>query len=448
MRLPSFLGVLRAEEHRPVLFVGVWSGYVIAIAFLVVAALAQTFGVMAWNWLVYALVLVKVAASSLAWLCLLRRRLEVEASAANTLASLLLFTAAIHLTGGPSSPLFALYVIEIAVLAVLANAAVSALAAAAAFGLYAALMAAAPSWWIETPLAWGPVREVGPGPLAVDVTVRGLILVAAVAFTSAARGRLRARERVLEARARELVEANKLKALLTANVTHELRTPIHGILGLTELLEEEVYGAIEDRQHRALGGIRSSAEGLLQQIDDLLEIARAESGRLAVTRSRFPLAEVIERVESTAAWMKGNKPLSIEVDAAEELPVLDSDRGKLVQILVNLLSNAIKFTPDGGSVRLDARPREDGWVVLGVEDTGVGIPPSEQNRMFEAFRQADAQGARTDATSRDYGGVGLGLSLVKRLTELLGGRVRVESTVGRGSRFEVELPVVAPDAPS
>jgi signal transduction histidine kinase len=443
MRLPAFLSVLRAQRHRPVLLTGVTSGYAAALALLILAALAQAWGVMSWSWGFYLLVLLKLMTTSLAWLGILRRRFEVEASALNILASFLLFTAAIHLTGGPPSPLVALYVIEVAVLAVLANAAVATLGAAAALGLYVGLLAGGALGFIAPPEAWAgdSARGADVGRIVGEVAIVALLLAATVAFASAARRRLRARERVLEARANELVEANKLKALFTANVTHELRTPIHGILGLTELLEEEVYGAIADKQRGALEGIRYSAEGLLKQIDDLLEIARAESGRMELSVSRFPLADVIERVVSTAAWMKGGKPLEIASEIPRDLPMLESDRGKLVQILVNLVSNAIKFTPDGGRVRIEARALEAERVLLAVEDTGVGIPSSERERIFEAFRQAEARGAHKDGAARDYGGVGLGLSLVKRLAELLGGQVRVDSTVGRGSRFEVELPL-------
>jgi signal transduction histidine kinase len=443
MRLPAFLSVLRAQRHRPVLLTGVTSGYAAALALLILAALAQAWGVMSWSWGFYLLVLLKLMTTSLAWLGILRRRFEVEASALNILASFLLFTAAIHLTGGPPSPLVALYVIEVAVLAVLANAAVATLGAVAALGLYVGLLAAGALGFLAPPKAWAgdPALGADVGRIVGEVAIVALLLAATVAFASAARRRLRARERVLEARANELVEANKLKALFTANVTHELRTPIHGILGLTELLEEEVYGAIADKQRGALEGIRYSAEGLLKQIDDLLEIARAESGRMELSVSRFPLADVIERVVSTAAWMKGGKPLEIASEIPRDLPMLESDRGKLVQILVNLVSNAIKFTPDGGRVRIEARALEAERVLLAVEDTGVGIPSSERERIFEAFRQAEARGAHKDGAARDYGGVGLGLSLVKRLAELLGGQVRVDSTVGRGSRFEVELPL-------
>ena len=441
MRLPAFLGVLRAQRHRPVLVAGVSSGYAVAIALLIAAALAQAYGVMAWSWSFYGLVLLKLATSSLAWICLLRRRFEVEASAANTLASLLLFTGAIFLTGGPSSPLFALHVLEVAVVAVLASAAVATLAAAAALGLVTAAIAAVGVGWVEAPPNWAGIGGAGPGAIVAEIAVAGALLAAAVAFPTAARRVLRTRERALKERADELVEANKLKALFTANVTHELRTPIHGIMGLTELLEEEVYGPVTARQRGALEGVRDSAQSLLRQIDDLLEIARAESGRIATTTSRFPLADVLERVASTAEWIKGGKPLTIEAEIPADLPILESDRGKLVHVLVNLVSNAIKFTPDGGRVRIEARALGDDRVTIAVEDTGVGIPASEIDRIFEAFRQADAHGAREDPTSRDYGGVGLGLSLVKRFTDLLGGEVRVTSVVGRGSRFEVELPV-------
>ena len=454
--MPALLGAARADEHRPVLLVGVWSGYIVAAVLLALAALAQAVGAMAWSWGFYALVVAKLATNSVAWLALTRRRFVASACAVNTLASLTLFTGAIHLTGGPPSPLLALYAIEVAVVAVLAGPAVSGVVAGAAFSLYGGLVAAALFGWVSAPSSWPEFGPPAAQVIASELAIAALILAAAAAFPGAARARLRAREATLEARADQLVEANKLKAQFTASVTHELRTPLHGILGLAEVLEADVYGPVGDRQRGALRGIRESAEALMHQIDDLLEIARAESGRLALSTSRFSVAEVLDRVASTASWMKGGKSLTIERDFPEDLPVIESDRAKLVQILVNLLSNAIKFTPEGGSVRITAGsdpnsepagdaggdPGDDAKhaVWIAVEDTGVGIPKGEQGRIFEAFRQADAGDGRAGAVSKPYGGVGLGLSLVKRLAELIGAEIAVESEVGNGSRFELRLP--------
>jgi signal transduction histidine kinase len=224
-----------------------------------------------------------------------------------------------------------------------------------------------------------------------------------------------------------------------ANVTHELRTPIHGILGLSDLLGQGVYGPVTEEQAEGLRGIEHSARSLLELIDALLLFARAEVVKLDVMVGPVAPGEVVTAVAATARWMRGSKAIEVDVDVAPELPVLHTDRRRLAHMLLNLMANAIKFTPEGGRVSIAARRAGDG-VELVVSDTGIGIPSSERARIFEPFHQVDG------SATRGYGGIGLGLSIVQRLATTLEATVSVDSVEGEGSTFTVRLPprIVAP----
>jgi signal transduction histidine kinase len=215
-------------------------------------------------------------------------------------------------------------------------------------------------------------------------------------------------------------------------VTHELRTPIHGVQGLAELVATGVYGPVTDKQKDACASIQRSARGLLQLVDDLLALTRAEVGKLDVQRGPVPLAEVVLQVAASVAWMLGTKRLMLTTEVAGA-PTIDTDRRLITHVLVNLVANAAKFTPDGGRVVVRARAA-GAQAIIEVEDTGIGIPDDRRDDIFEAFRQLHA------GDEKGYGGVGLGLALVKRLIDLLGGTVEVDSVVGKGSTFRVTLP--------
>jgi signal transduction histidine kinase len=268
-----------------------------------------------------------------------------------------------------------------------------------------------------------------------------ICVVAAFAITILAPGayvaiivqRLREKEGALEERARELLEAAVEKSQFMVNVTHELRTPLHGILGLSDLLREGIYGPVTDPQRESIAGIELSARSLLELIDGLLLLARAEAAKLELSVAPVVVEDVVTRVAASGRWMRGTKELTIDVDVAGDLPELHTDRGKLAQILVNLLANAIKFTPPGGRVAIEARAAGDG-VTVAVSDTGIGIPARELDRIFGAFHQVDG------SSSRAYGGVGLGLTLVRTLARMLGGEVSVSSVEGQGSTFTLRLP--------
>jgi signal transduction histidine kinase len=232
--------------------------------------------------------------------------------------------------------------------------------------------------------------------------------------------------------------ASQLKTELLSRVSHELRTPLGVILGFAEMLREKVYGPLTDEQYPPLKSIIENSHSLTRQLNELLDQARLGADKLQLQISTFTLTELINGVEAqlqTLAQAKGLR-LTIEI-AAEMPPALWGDPLRLQQILVNLIGNAIKFT-EVGSVRVYIyRPQDNRWVIQ-VSDTGPGIPVEAWSLIFEPFQQVDG------SITRKHGGVGLGLSIVKQLANLMGGEVSLESEVGRGSTFTVKLPLVLP----
>jgi len=197
-----------------------------------------------------------------------------------------------------------------------------------------------------------------------------------------------------------------------------------------------VYGPVTDKQKEACASIKRSAQQLLGLVDDVLNLARAEAGRIEARPSSIDVAALVERVTASVSWMVGTKNLHLDAIVAPDLPVVRTDDRWLAHVLVNLVSNAVKFTPDGGTVTVRATESlERDAVVLEVEDTGIGIAPEQRARIFEPFRQGDS------SDSKGYGGVGLGLALVAKLTDLLGATVELDSEVGKGSTFRVVVPI-------
>jgi signal transduction histidine kinase len=436
MRYPPFIAVVAAEGNRPKLVLSVWSGYFLAAAFGLLALLANIEGLLPWSFSFYALVAAKLASNTLALLSLRTRRLLLEANGLNLIADLFVMTGAIYFTGGVLSPLLTIYVIEIAVVALVTNLGITLLTSAAAILLYSSMVLAVQAGWLPRwppPVAWS--HGVTTGYLVTGLLYAAFVLGVPTFFTSAILRLLRQKERALQARTDELIEAGRQKSQFMANITHELRTPIHGILGLSQLVSEGIYGPVTDKQQDAMLGVRRSAKGLLQLIDDLLQLAGTDAGKLELKLSRVDLPELLENVVSSVRWMKGTKPLELSLQAEADLPEIETDRAKLVQVMLNLVSNAVKFTPEQGRVVVRASRTPERWVELSVEDNGVGIAPEELPHIFDEFRQVDG------STSREYGGVGLGLALARRLVELMGGRITVESQPGAGSTFTVRLPL-------
>jgi two-component system sensor histidine kinase BarA len=242
-----------------------------------------------------------------------------------------------------------------------------------------------------------------------------------------------------------LYEMNKLKDDFLATMSHELRTPLNSILGFSDILARS--DNITDKQKRFVRNIQTSGNNLMAMINDLLDLAKIESGRMEIQIVECSLADLVERQVNSLNPLaeKKNIDLSFEIDS--QIPLLVQDSVKIQQILDNLLSNAIKFTPEGGRVRLRANRVDDLFFEIVVEDTGIGIPLNEQAMIFEKFRQGHTLPGQSDAMTREYGGTGLGLSIVKELSKLLGGEVSVVSEFGRGSTFTVRLPMRLDERP-
>ncbi|HEX2207828.1 MAG TPA: HAMP domain-containing sensor histidine kinase [Longimicrobium sp.] len=252
---------------------------------------------------------------------------------------------------------------------------------------------------------------------------------------------LQEQNRQLAWQGQELERAYRHKSEFLASMSHELRTPINALLGYTALLRERIYGELTDRQEEALGRMQSSSEHLLELVNDILDLARIEAGRMPVHLEPVSLAALVASVVDSVEPLGRAKGLALEVDVPAELPALITDRTRVKQIVLNLLSNAVKFTREGRvSVSARALPELEA-VELRVADTGIGIAPEALPGIFEDFRQVD------QSSTREFGGTGLGLSIVRKLLGLLGGSIRAESAPGVGSTFTVVLPLRSPGVP-
>ena len=236
-----------------------------------------------------------------------------------------------------------------------------------------------------------------------------------------------------------LHEMNKLKSEFLATMSHELRTPLNSILGFSDVLNSA--DNLNDRQQKYVANIRNSGQSLLALINDILDLAKIEAGKMELHPSEFPLSGLIEQVTASMLPLAERKNIDLHCQVAPDLPRLRQDYGKLQQILNNLLSNAVKFTPEGGRVRVTALPAGEERFDVVVADTGVGIPLEDQANIFEKFRQGRTVPGQRDAMTREYEGTGLGLSIVKELCKLLGGEVFLDSEFGKGSTFTVRLPL-------
>jgi signal transduction histidine kinase len=239
-----------------------------------------------------------------------------------------------------------------------------------------------------------------------------------------------------------LYESNRLKSDFLATMSHELRTPLNSILGFSEVLSSSE--TLNDKQLRWVGNIRSSGEQLLALINDILDLAKIEAGKMQVRVAEFAAADVCEGMLAMFRPMAEKKNIDLRGQFVPAMPLVRQDLVKFQQILSNLLSNAIKFTPEGGRVLLKAETApgpSGGQLVVTVSDTGVGIALEEQELVFEKFRQAG------NPLTRQHAGTGLGLSIVRELSKLLGGEVTLQSELGRGSTFTVRLPLQLSEEP-
>lgn len=238
-------------------------------------------------------------------------------------------------------------------------------------------------------------------------------------------------EQVLRERNAALETADRLKAEFIANVSYQLRTPLNAIMGFSELLANEYFGPLNERQAEYCRAVLDSGNRLLLLINDILDLATVEAGFMALDCGPIDVSGLLNGIaDLTRDWaLKQN--LRIEVDCDEDLGAIVADERRLKQALFNLISNAIKFTPPGGRIVISGH-RQNGWIALTVKDTGIGIPQADQNRVFERFERASAHTRQA--------GVGLGLSLVKNLVELHGGRVEIDSQVNEGTLIRCLLP--------
>lgn len=244
----------------------------------------------------------------------------------------------------------------------------------------------------------------------------------------------RSSERISLANA-ELARAARLKDEFLANMSHELRTPLNSILGLSEVLLEEVFGNLTDRQRQFLQTIEQSGRHLLNLINDILDLSKIEAGKIELELGSVDLHSICLSSLRFLREQAQHKQIQLTYHVDERIAEIEADERRLLQVLVNLLGNAVKFTPNGGQVRLEIRANlEQQAVEFRVTDTGIGISPENLSQIFQPFIQLDS------ALSRHYAGTGLGLSIVQRIVDLHGGSIQVESEVGRGSCFTVTLP--------
>jgi PAS domain S-box-containing protein len=235
--------------------------------------------------------------------------------------------------------------------------------------------------------------------------------------------------------------ANRAKSQFLANMSHELRTPLNAIIGFSEMLADETFGDLNDRQLKYSNNILNSGRHLLQLINDILDLAKVEAGRVELMRNTFGVAKALSEVQMIVKTLANKKHIRLESDVAADLPSLFADEAKFKQIMYNLLSNAIKFTPDGGNVFVTASIQNgssgDSFLQITVADTGIGIQLNDQERVFNEFEQVDS------SYGRQQQGTGLGLALTKRLVEMHGGKIWVESEgiEGKGSTFTFLIPI-------
>jgi len=237
----------------------------------------------------------------------------------------------------------------------------------------------------------------------------------------------------IEEKGRELQLASQHKSQFLANMSHELRTPLNAILGYTELIMDRVYGEIPEKAIATLDRVQANGKHLLGLINDVLDLSKIEAGQLNLTLADYSVKDVVYNVFGAVESLANNKNIQLKVDMVGELPQAHGDERRLTQVLFNLVGNAIKFT-DSGEVAIKASST-NGSVTIAVRDTGPGISEADQAKIFEEFQQADS------STTKEKGGTGLGLAIAKRIVEMHGGRLWVESQPGQGATFSFIVPV-------
>jgi signal transduction histidine kinase len=275
----------------------------------------------------------------------------------------------------------------------------------------------------------------------IGTIVMGVLLTVGMGFRMRDLRAELARNQIEEARASgeraQLELASKHKSEFLANMSHELRTPLNAIIGFSEVMLTGMTGPMADKQKEFINDIRDSGKHLLGLINDILDLSKIEAGRMELDLARFNLRTAMDNAMTLVRGRAERHGIQLDQQVAPDVGEYDGDERKFKQILLNLLTNAVKFTPEGGTVTMSAQ-RVNGSYVFSVKDTGIGIAPEDHERVFEEFRQVGADYARKAE------GTGLGLTLTRRLVELHGGRIRLESALGKGSTFIFNLPIEAP----
>ncbi len=299
-----------------------------------------------------------------------------------------------------------------------------------------------PGWSVVAVQTAGGVESETAGALgqqrALRLALVAILLLGSFAFARIAEASLRQRRLLasaiaqVEQKSREVEAANRHKSEFLANMSHELRTPLNAIIGFSQVLSQRMFGELNPKQSEYLDDIQASGQHLLAVINDILDLSKVEAGKMELEPTTFSLADALKSVLMMVRERAVAHGISLtdDVDPAIEMV---ADQRKIKQVVLNLLTNAVKFTPAGGRVELRAS-REAGTVTVSVADTGVGIAPADQARVFEEFAQARA------AASAEQEGTGLGLSLSRRFVELHGGRMWVASEPGKGSVFTFTVP--------
>ena len=243
----------------------------------------------------------------------------------------------------------------------------------------------------------------------------------------------------IEEKGNQLAIASQHKSQFLANMSHELRTPLNAILGYTELILDGIYGETPQKAQDVLKRVESNGRHLLGLINDVLDLSKIEAGQLSLELTDYSMKDVLYNVFSAVEPLASGKKLNLKVDASPDMPAGRGDERRLTQVILNLVGNAIKFT-DTGEVVIKASATNGSFTVA-VRDTGPGISTADQGKIFEEFQQADS------SATKKKGGTGLGLSISRRIVEMHGGKLWVESEIGKGSVFSFSLPVnVQPQA--
>ena len=240
-------------------------------------------------------------------------------------------------------------------------------------------------------------------------------------------------EEKINIRTKDLVAANKHKSEFLANMSHELRTPLNAIIGFSEIMGQEMFGELNNKQKEYVNDIANSGKHLLSLINDILDLSKVEAGRMELHQTTIDMNHIIPEAISIVNELAKNRNINIIYSTIENLKHLIADERKIKQIILNLISNAIKFTPENGSITIKTEDKEK-YLEVSITDTGIGISPEDQKKLFQSFKQVG-----TDITRKAQGS-GLGLALAKQFVELHGGRIWVRSEINKGTSFIFTIP--------